>query len=126
VTKCDCPRRCRYCGRARSRDTIGHYCKTKNCPWQHGYSTCRVKDESATVRALRFVQAHPKCFAGSIGEELWGHLPWAKRPAGDNGGGSLVACVAGGFMGKLRKKGLVTGYSGDYCVTDAGRRLLEG
>lgn len=38
--KCSCPVRCRYCGRQRSRDAFGHYCKTRNCQWQHGYATC--------------------------------------------------------------------------------------
>lgn len=44
--KCDCPLRCNYCGAKRRRDPVGHYCPTKNCQWQHGYSTC-VKAESA-------------------------------------------------------------------------------
>ena len=38
--KCDCPIYCRYCGRKRSRDSVGHYCKTHNCQWRHGYSEC--------------------------------------------------------------------------------------
>ncbi len=40
--KCECPIYCRYCGRRRSRDHVGLYCKTKNCQWSHGYRTCRV------------------------------------------------------------------------------------
>jgi hypothetical protein len=38
--QCSCPVYCKYCGKRRSRDLVGHYCKTKNCQWQHGYSTC--------------------------------------------------------------------------------------
>lgn len=38
--KCDCPIYCPYCGRHRSRDSVGHYCKTENCQWQHGYARC--------------------------------------------------------------------------------------
>jgi hypothetical protein len=39
---CSCPIYCRYCGRKRSRDHVGHYCKTPNCQWQYGYSTCTL------------------------------------------------------------------------------------
>ena len=38
--KCQCPVRCKYCGRTRSWTVDGHYCKTKNCEWQHGYPGC--------------------------------------------------------------------------------------
>lgn len=31
--------------RCESCDGVGHYCKTKNCQWQHGYSTCPVTAE---------------------------------------------------------------------------------
>jgi hypothetical protein len=37
---CDCSIYCKYCGRHRSRDPVGHYCKTPNCQEQHGYSGC--------------------------------------------------------------------------------------
>ena len=43
--KCACPANCKYCGRRRSRDTVGHYCKTKNCQWQHGYKGCLMQSE---------------------------------------------------------------------------------
>ena len=43
--KCGCPIYCRYCLRHRSRDNVGHYCKTRNCQWQNGYSTCRLAKE---------------------------------------------------------------------------------
>lgn len=46
--KCPCPLHCRYCGRKRSRDPVGHYCKTPNCQWQHGYSTCPVSKKQMT------------------------------------------------------------------------------
>jgi hypothetical protein len=42
-TKCNCPYNCRYCGRVRSKDSIGHYCKTENCQWSQGYSSCHNK-----------------------------------------------------------------------------------
>lgn len=42
--KCPCPLYCRYCLRPRSRDHVGHYCKTPNCQWQHGYSCCTIHD----------------------------------------------------------------------------------
>lgn len=41
--KCECPNNCRYCGRRRSKDSVGHYCKTKNCQWEFAYSTCQYK-----------------------------------------------------------------------------------
>ena len=40
--KCPCPARCKFCGRRRSRDIVGHYCKTPNCEWQHGYAVCTL------------------------------------------------------------------------------------
>jgi hypothetical protein len=40
--RCDCPVYCRYCGRKRSRDAVGHYCKTRNCQWEHGYKSCTL------------------------------------------------------------------------------------
>ena len=43
--RCPCPIYCRYCGRRRSLDLVGHYCKTRNCQWQYGYSMCRVPKE---------------------------------------------------------------------------------
>ena len=27
---------CKYCGARLRRDTVGQYCPTKNCQWQHG------------------------------------------------------------------------------------------
>lgn len=51
--KCKCPEGCKYCGRLRSRDAVGHYCKTKNCPWQHGYDGCTLhKHEEHNMRIL--------------------------------------------------------------------------
>lgn len=29
-------RMCKYCGANLSRDSVGEYCKTHNCQWQHG------------------------------------------------------------------------------------------
>ena len=40
--KCNCLVYCKYCGRRRSRDSAGHYCKTKNCQQQHGYKGCAL------------------------------------------------------------------------------------
>jgi hypothetical protein len=40
--KCACPTHCKFCGARRRRDYDGtHWCATRNCQWQHGYSTCR-------------------------------------------------------------------------------------
>lgn len=54
--KCSCPEGCKYCGRLRSRDAVGHYCKTRNCPWQHGYAGCTphksTKRETMKLLAL--------------------------------------------------------------------------
>lgn len=51
--RCSCPVGCKYCGRRRSRDAVGHYCKTNNCPWRHGYSCCTLhKEEEQTMRIL--------------------------------------------------------------------------
>lgn len=41
--KCECPLNCRYCGRRRSKDPVGHYCKTDNCQWKLGFSTCEFR-----------------------------------------------------------------------------------
>jgi len=27
---------CRFCGARLKRDTVGKYCPTRNCQWQHG------------------------------------------------------------------------------------------
>lgn len=35
-----CPIYCRYCGAKLRRDTVGHYCPTHSCQWQHGVATC--------------------------------------------------------------------------------------
>jgi hypothetical protein len=43
--KCACPVTCKYCGRRRSRDTVGHYCKTANCQWSLGYPGCTLREE---------------------------------------------------------------------------------
>lgn len=40
-----CPSRCKYCGARRRKDSIGHYCPTKNCQWHYGYSTCTLHKE---------------------------------------------------------------------------------
>jgi len=37
---CQCPLNCPYCGRRRSKDSIGHYCKTRNCQYSLGYAGC--------------------------------------------------------------------------------------
>ena len=76
-------------------------------------------------KALCFIRDNPKCYAGQVGEVLWGDKPWARRPAGDNGGGSLVACVAGGYMGRLNKRNLVYGYSGSYLLTGEGSKAID-
>lgn len=36
---------CIYCGAKRRRDIVGHYCPTRNCQWQYGFSTCPVSRE---------------------------------------------------------------------------------
>jgi len=38
--KCQCPLYCKYCGAKRKRDSVGHYCPTKNCQWAQGYKDC--------------------------------------------------------------------------------------
>ena len=40
LKKRDCPYRCKYCGRVRSKDADGHFCKTVNCQWRNGYEGC--------------------------------------------------------------------------------------
>lgn len=40
ASRCNCPIYCKICGRIRSRDADGHYCKTPNCEEQHGYKGC--------------------------------------------------------------------------------------
>lgn len=42
---CPCPLYCRYCGSKRRRDSVGHYCPTRNCQWQHGYAGCTVHEK---------------------------------------------------------------------------------
>lgn len=51
AVRCPCPLYCRYCGRARSRDAMGHYCKERNCQWQHGYSVCTLHEKRAGRKA---------------------------------------------------------------------------
>jgi hypothetical protein len=38
--RCECPRRCKYCGARLHRDPMGHLCPTRNCQWQHGVPGC--------------------------------------------------------------------------------------
>lgn len=54
--KCECPLNCRYCGRRRSQDSVGHYCKTNNCQWRLGYSTCRLPKEKLVKGKLMYVE----------------------------------------------------------------------
>lgn len=51
--KCGCPLNCRYCGRRRSKDAVGHYCKTNNCQWQHGYSSCTERRRNSPVVEIK-------------------------------------------------------------------------
>lgn len=44
---CQCEVYCRYCGRHRSRDLVGHYCKTPNCQNALGYSGCTWRRAAA-------------------------------------------------------------------------------
>lgn len=39
---CPCPIYCKYCGAKRKLDSVGHYCPTKNCDWEHGYRGCTL------------------------------------------------------------------------------------
>jgi hypothetical protein len=63
--KCPCPVRCNYCGAKRRRDPVGHYCPTKNCQWEHGYSTCTLNkpDEDVTM------ESNPAIPSSDIGGE---------------------------------------------------------
>lgn len=49
---CSCPIYCRYCGRRRSRDAVGHYCKTPNCQNAHGYAGCELLPPERGERGL--------------------------------------------------------------------------
>lgn len=62
--KCKCPLYCKYCGRRRSRDWIGHYCKTENCHWQHGYADCY---DGKSIKAMADAPA-PKVRRGGKGK----------------------------------------------------------
>lgn len=52
--RCPCPLHCRFCGAARRRDPVGHYCPTKNCQYQYGYAECTLheKRQKATARVI--------------------------------------------------------------------------
>lgn len=48
--QCHCSIYCPYCGRHRSLDSVGHYCQTRNCQYEHGFSNClRPTRDSAPV-----------------------------------------------------------------------------
>lgn len=47
--KCPCPARCNYCGARRRRDSVGRYCPTRNCRWQHGYVGCTLHQKEDTT-----------------------------------------------------------------------------
>jgi hypothetical protein len=35
---------CRFCGARLKQDSVGHYCPTKNCQYQHGVKECPVRE----------------------------------------------------------------------------------
>lgn len=45
---CACPIYCKYCGDKLRRDSIGHYCPTHNCQWEHGVKDCVPQVADAT------------------------------------------------------------------------------
>ena len=77
------------------------------------------------AKAVRFIRDNPGCYAWEVGQHLWPDHPMHGRPAGDRGGGNCGAVVAGGYMGKLHKRGLISGYSGTYRITAAGKAALR-
>ncbi len=77
------------------------------------------------AKALRFIRDNPDCYAREVGQHLWPDHIMHNKPAGDRGGGIAGALVAGGYMGKLHKRGLISGYSGTYQITTAGKTALR-
>lgn len=83
-------------------------------------------------KALCFIRDNPNCYAWQLALHLWrdrgpedsrtGTTIW--RPAGDRGGGSLAATLAGALNGKLWKLGLTHGYSGSMRITEEGRKAI--
>lgn len=51
--KCSCPIYCPKCGRHRSRDRVGHYCKTRNCQYATGYPACELLPHDPEERRAR-------------------------------------------------------------------------
>lgn len=58
---CPCPLYCKYCGRRRSKDSVGHYCKTRNCQWQHGYRCCTLKPRCKHCESPYDIRQEKKC-----------------------------------------------------------------
>jgi hypothetical protein len=44
--KCPCPTRCKYCGAQRKRDSVGHYCGTRNCQWEFAFKCCTLNKQT--------------------------------------------------------------------------------
>ena len=42
--KCNCPIYCRFCGAKLKKDTVGHYCPSKNCSWSLGVEGCPIEE----------------------------------------------------------------------------------
>ena len=112
--KCPCPFHCKYCGRKRSRDCVGHYCKTVNCtltrrrqwnstlpapsaPMKRGKPMNRVSPRQraaqaawAAVCAVKLVRCHGLCEASiegicdGPGAELFGHHFLPRSQGGKN------------------------------------------
>ena len=84
-------------------------------------------------KALCFIRDNPNCYAWELAQHMWDrHSPESSRtgttiwrPAGDRGGGSLAATLAGAMNGKMQKAGLTSGYSGSMKITEKGLEAIE-
>lgn len=91
----------------------------------------------ATKRALTIIRDHgpirPREFADLMWPDSPGHNRYSKcGPKGSHRGGGMYL-AAGGYLGKLRRRGLIryedhylSGWWLGYVLTDEGKKALEG
>lgn len=51
--------RCKYCGAVMKEDSVGHYCPTPNCDWQHGIPESEEPKNKRSTKAAEAKEVEP-------------------------------------------------------------------
>jgi hypothetical protein len=81
---------------------------------------------TATLKALAILAEHGPMLPGGFADRMWPEM--RRRRAGGNSqhqGGDNGAICAGGYLGKLCKRGLARREGWDYEITAEGREVLR-